>query len=306
MLLVWLLAVFRYSSSDKSPGLGNLLPNDPISQAGSTIHWYETEFGEGDGGMFSSSKAIFLAGFCRQAYRQLDSGTVMMPAGYRLVQGLSTFYGGNNELFGFIAESRQSIVIAFRGTQLQQSPFDIFADLDLAQIPYPYVGGAGTTHRGFTRLYGRLRRRILETLKKRSSRKRLRITGHSLGGALATLCAIDVAANSKFPAPIVYTIGSPRVGDAAFCNAFNRKVKNSWRIYNENDLVPRVPSRTYVSPITGRVWQYEHVNSGYRLEFQNGSLLRNHDLTNYFTALCRLNTAYCRKLCSGNPGYCPA
>jgi triacylglycerol lipase len=146
----------------------------------------------------------------------------------------------------------------------------------------------------------------LEVLKKRSSRKRLMITGHSLGGALATLCAIDVAANSKFHAPIVYTIGSPRVGDAAFCNAFNRKVKYSWRIYNEVDLVTRVPPVTYVSPITGRVWHYEHVRSEYRLDFQNGSLLRNHDLANYFTALCRLNAADCRELCSGNPGYCPA
>jgi triacylglycerol lipase len=247
-----------------------------------------------------------LAGFCQQANRLIDSGTVTMPKGYRFIRALSTYYGGKNEPFGLIAESKDSIVIAFRATKLMQSPFDIFADLDLAQIPYPYVRDAGMTHRGFTRLYGRLRGRILEALKKRSSRKRLLITGHSLGGALATLCAIDMAANSKFHASIVCTIGSPRVGDEAFCNAFNRKVKQSWRVYNGNDLVTKVPPQTYVSPITGRVWHYQHVRSGHRLDFQDGSLLRNHELTNYFDALCRLNAAYCRKLCLGNSGFCPA
>jgi triacylglycerol lipase len=256
--------------------------------------------------MFSSSKAILLAGFCRQAYRQTDSGTVTLPAGYHFLRALSTFYGGSVEPLGFIAESRNTIVIAFRGTQLQQSPFDIFADLDLAQIPFPYVRGAGMTHRGFTRLYGRLRGSILEVLKNGSTRKRLMITGHSLGGALATLCAVDVAVNSKFRTPIAYSIGSPRVGDETFCNAFNRKVANNWRIYNEYDLVTRVPPQTYDSPITGRSWRYEHVRRGYRLNFLRGSLLRNHDMTDYFTALCGLNAAYCRKLCSGNPGFCPA
>lgn len=57
------------------------------------------------------------------------------------------------------------------------------------------------THRGFTDIYASARDAILSLLGTLSPEKTLYVTGHSLGGALATLCALDVAANSAFTTP---------------------------------------------------------------------------------------------------------
>jgi pimeloyl-ACP methyl ester carboxylesterase len=38
------------------------------------------------------------------------------------------------------------------------------------------------------------------------------VCGHSLGGALATLLALDLAASTGFSHPVVYTYASPRTG----------------------------------------------------------------------------------------------
>ena len=48
------------------------------------------------------------------------------------------------------------------------------------------------------------------------------ICGHSVGGALATLLALDVAANTVFNDPAVYTYGSPRTGDSLLASTYDR------------------------------------------------------------------------------------
>lgn len=75
------------------------------------------------------------------------------------------------------------------------------------------------------------------------------VCGHSLGGALATLLALDVAANTVYKDPSVYTFGSPRTGDSLFASTYDQVVKNSYRIANRLDIVPTLPPPT----------NYEHV-----------------------------------------------
>jgi hypothetical protein len=72
-----------------------------------------------------------------------------------------------------------------------------------------------------------------------------------LGGALATLLALDVAANtsSPFDNQAVYTYASPKAGDPQFVSTYNHVVPNTTRIANRMDLVPKLP----LPPL------YEHV-----------------------------------------------
>jgi len=77
----------------------------------------------------------------------------------------------------------------------------------------------------------------------------------SLGGALATLLALDVAANTAFKNPTVYTYASPRTGDPSFANKYNQAVPNTYRIANRVDLVPKLP----LPPL------YEHAAGLYEL-----------------------------------------
>ena len=52
-----------------------------------------------------------------------------------------------------------------------------------------------------------------------------------------------------FKDPTVYTYASPRTGDPAFASTYNQVVKNTFRIANRLDLVPKLP----LPPV------YEHV-----------------------------------------------
>jgi pimeloyl-ACP methyl ester carboxylesterase len=67
------------------------------------------------------------------------------------------------------------------------------------------------------------------------------ITGHSLGGALATLCA-DACADMGVDVEAVYTFGSPRVGNGAFARQYNDDLGHvTYRVVNARDPVPKVP-----------------------------------------------------------------
>ena len=77
---------------------------------------------------------------------------------------------------------------------------------------------------------------------------KLSITGHSLGGALATLCGFYVAARSRFahlPTIYVWTFAAPRVGTQAFIHAWQHlertgRIRHA-RFSSTQDLVPLVP-----------------------------------------------------------------
>ena len=79
-----------------------------------------------------------------------------------------------------------------------------------------------------------------------SSNASIYVAGHSLGGALATISAMDIVAKDKFNNPIyLYTFASPRVGDNVFADKFNEfiiqeKIK-AFRFANSEDIVPKVP-----------------------------------------------------------------
>jgi len=116
----------------------------------------------------------------------------------------------------------------------------------------------------------------------------LTICGHSLGGALATLLALDVAANTAFKNLTVYTYASPRTGGPQFAATYNQVVPNTSRIAGRIDLVPKLP----LPPL------YEHVNTLYDLNsVQLGlpprilvrpDLICLHILTSYLFLLSRL------------------
>jgi predicted lipase len=66
------------------------------------------------------------------------------------------------------------------------------------------------------------------------------VTGHSLGGAVATIAAAQTAIQGSLTQ--LYTFASPLVGDSHFVAAFNALPNlASYRIYNRHDLVPKVP-----------------------------------------------------------------
>lgn len=118
--------------------------------------------------------------------------------------------------------------IVFRGTQ-PDDPSDIGTDAQAVVVDWQ---GPGKVHLGFRDAFNSTWASI-ETWSKASGAADTWITGHSLGGALATLGA------ALLPGAHLVNFGSPRVGDAAFAAQFaGRFVK---RYVNCCDLVTRLP-----------------------------------------------------------------
>jgi Lipase (class 3) len=153
-------------------------------------------------------------------------------------------------------------VIAIRGTEGIQ---EWMQDVRFLLVPCPFLVGAGRTEDGFTAMYLSFTTdpapgspavgKALAGLRWRKPVKTLTICGHSLGGALATLLAMDVAVNTEFTGPMVYSYASPRTGDGTFAATYDHAVQRTCRIANRMDLVPKLP----LPPL------YEHVAGLYDL-----------------------------------------
>ncbi len=143
-----------------------------------------------------------------------------------------TFYDHDgSQAFRF--RNDNDCVIACRGTEPNEWN-DIRADVNAATV---IAETAGKVHRGFKREVDDLWP-MLETALA-SNQQPLYFCGHSLGGAMATICAgrcllSYIKSNPKQ----LFTYGSPRVGSKSYINFVNL---DYYRFVNNNDLVTRVP-----------------------------------------------------------------
>jgi len=79
-------------------------------------------------------------------------------------------------------------------------------------------------HDGFLETYMQGRGEIIDILKTYVRERpdyQIELAGHSLGGALATICAYDIGREFPDRKIVLTTYGSPRVGNVAFCTIFD-------------------------------------------------------------------------------------
>ena len=86
-----------------------------------------------------------------------------------------------------------------------------------------------------------VRASIASALNDVASDTRKTVLGHSLGGAMAILAAVDVTRNFGRTSVDVCTTGGPRVGKVDFRRSFDRVI-SSCRVTDQFDIVPHVPS----------------------------------------------------------------
>ncbi len=137
----------------------------------------------------------------------------------------------------FIASSSKQILIAIRGTEPGRIK-DWFQDTKADEVDFSE--GSGQVHKGFYECFLFVREKIDEIFKVQSG-KEIIITGHSLGGAIATILAAYIRENITDKV-MLYTYGSPRVGDKTFAHYFTRIKKFiCFRCVNDKDLVTNIP-----------------------------------------------------------------
>lgn len=163
----------------------------------------------------------------------------------------------------FLAASDKLIVICFRGTEPNRI-WDIYADLLAIPMRVPQV--SGLVHVGFWTALQQVWTDVdsppliwptdheedgttkgiadyLRAFRCQQNPQLVWITGHSLGGALATIAAARLVREGVLgPDDIggVYTFGQPRVGDLRFAEGYKIGDRH-FRIVRDNDVVTRVP-----------------------------------------------------------------
>jgi hypothetical protein len=187
-----------------------------------------------------------LVGLARRAYAHLDPPAT--PAWQpRHVDGFTT-----PAFTGFAASDDRAAYLVFRGTKLHLDSRDSFQrtlEAWLANLDYAQVEQNGfRVHRGYAReLDGAAG--LLEAMARdhAAGGKPLYVTGHSAGGALATLAARRLH-EAGVPVRAAVVFSAPRVGDRRFAASYPLPLV---RIEHRHDLIPHLPFPPSLAKVVG-------------------------------------------------------
>jgi triacylglycerol lipase len=221
------------------------------------------------------SNAWWLAECALLAYERPDIATpLFLRAGFTNAQQRTT---PDLQLQCYILDRPDAIVIAFRGTVI---PSPTLGAVDAAiknwtlnfgirQDDIPNQSGE-KVHSGFLNGASDLLKQIQPCLAQLLTHaiRPVWLTGHSLGGALATVTGALLTQSHSMPTPVrpqgVYVFGCPRIGNTKFANNYPAPL---WRFANQSDLLPHVPLES-PSGIFGLLpWIEDYVHVGQSVYF---------------------------------------
>lgn len=152
-----------------------------------------------------------------------------------------------DECWVYLAKNDEWIIFAARGTRTK---LQLILELleSMTEPKHTFPSGGSVQHYFYTAVkavwkvgFGKK----LRQLKTENPRARLLFTGHSLGGALASLASSlfafqhkDLVSTSDI---FLITFGQPRVGNQDYAIGHDALVPNSWRIVHRYDLVAHIP-----------------------------------------------------------------
>ena len=204
--------------------------------------------------------ALTMAQLSKEVYKKNDSGNpdekAILDSLKRTDNGFVSVFGtGKNSAQAALIEHEDYFCMAFRGTDEWKDWLD---NIDGRQANSEQAM-FGDFHRGFHRscndVWDFLNEKYMELRKADQGAERHRplfLTGHSLGGAMATVAAAKLVLEDR-PFSSVYTFGQPRVVKRQTAQFLTSECGSRYfRFQNNEDLVTRVPSR---------LMGYSHVGS---------------------------------------------
>jgi predicted lipase len=155
----------------------------------------------------------------------------------------------------FVGLNGKTLYVVFRGTSSKKD-----AQNDVSIDKVPFIKEGEKVHIGFLSSWNSVKEIILNLIPKYKNIDKVVVCGHSLGAAVATLCAYNISCVYEDLRVESCTIGSPRVGNKTFKDNYDLRKIKTFRIVNNNDVVTR-------SPYIG----FYHVNHMLRID-RNGNI----------------------------------
>ncbi|KAG8746068.1 hypothetical protein FRC10_006171 [Ceratobasidium sp. 414] len=147
-----------------------------------------------------------------------------------------------------------SVIVAHEGTDPTQF-LSLLTDANILTDPldpalFPGLPSTIEVHDGFRNAQASTAKTVLATVKKIIAERgatQVTTTGHSLGGAIATLDAMYLKLNLPSNIAIkAVTYGQPRVGNQEFANWIDQNIPDFSRVTNTHDPIPIVPGKSYI------------------------------------------------------------
>ena len=236
---------------------------------------------------YDPATALFLARCCEAAYPPVDDWVIRRRLGFQALGSCS--FG---DLLMYVGRREEGTVLVSWGTcTIGGWLLDSEAWLE-GHPRFP-----GKVHHGFAKGADEVATWVGSAV---SKEKPVWVTGHSLGGAIATLTAFSLHLGGWNVAP-VYTFGCPHVGDPEFAGVVARDIE-SYRVVNDDDIVPHLPAGPGYAEHGQEIWFdagsncrprprwlkaagnfFAHVRGG--VPSLISSLWADHEMTRYIEAL---------------------
>lgn len=143
---------------------------------------------------------------------------------------------------GTMSHSKPAIIVAFRGTYSITNTVVDLSTVPQEYVPYPEPGDGGTgkgnnnnstekrctnctVHMGFMQSWNQARKLVLPVLKNVKARYPdypIHLVGHSLGGAVACLAALELKMAMGWDDLVITTFGEPQAGNVGFVDYVDR------------------------------------------------------------------------------------
>ncbi|KAA8494614.1 Phospholipase A1-II 1 [Porphyridium purpureum] len=224
---------------------------------------------------------LFNFAWLAYSYFKWDFSDVAKQEQFELVEYIGS---AETDTHFFVIQARDRIVVAARGTSsLRNVQTDVaIRRVRLGALMQGAFAGRGfgadvqallsvaRVHAGFAEAYKSVRERLLECLDKvvdacENAEMPMYFTGHSMGGSLATLTALEASMRygpqrphreseteapdesvAKMPRQFVVSVfGAPRVGNHAFKRLYEAQNIVHWRVNTLYDIVPTLPKFGY-------------------------------------------------------------
>lgn len=187
----------------------------------------------------SRNELLIKAKMCRICYSRLTKFNISRNKMLNIYDNYIYINDTKTKSACYIFYNKRQIDICFKGTSTFN---DICLNLDI--YPRIFINNSIRLHNGFLTKYLSMKYEIIkniDSIVNKNDIKEMSFNGHSSGGAIANIASLDMSYIYNDIKIKCVTFGAPRVGNTHFIETYNKRIKESLRIVNNNDIITYVP-----------------------------------------------------------------